>query len=324
MRVLAGDIGGTKSELVVYEGEHGAWQQTRCERMASPAFDSIEALLRQFAPGPIDAAAFAVAGPVHAQRCRLVNVAWAEIDARTMQAVLGAPVVLANDFEANAHGLDALPFDALIVLQQGVVDPNGPIGLIGAGTGLGHALAVRTDRALQVIASEGGHSDFAPHDETEVALWRFLRVRHGEHVAVERAVSGPGLVEIHAFVIAEGLASSSPETVTAMQNGDAAAAIATHARTDPACARALSMFLALYGAEAGNFALKGLPTGGLFIAGGIAPRLIDRMRDGSFMQAFLAKGRMRATLERIRVSVVMEPRVGLLGARALAAGLVPG
>jgi glucokinase len=322
VRILTGDIGGTKSELVLYEGEPGDWREARSERLASPDFDGIESLLERFAAGAVDAAGFALAGPVHDGRCRLVNVDWAEIDARAIERALGVPVALANDFAVNAHGIDELDANDLVVLQEGVVEPDGPIGLFGAGTGLGHALAVRTDRGLRVIASEGGHSDFAPHDETEVALWRFLRARHGEHVAVERAVSGPGLCEIHAFVVAEGLASSSAEVTAAMAKGNAAAVITEHANDDEACARALAMFLVLYGAEAGNFALKALPTAGLYIAGGIAPRLIERMRGGAFMDAFLAKGRMRATLQRIRVRVVMQPRLGLLGARALAVALV--
>ena len=172
--------------------------------------------------------------------------------------------------------------------------------------------------------TEGGHADFAPRNELEDGLLRFLRARHPGHVSVERVVSGRGLASIHAYVIEAGLAASSAETLTRIGEEDPGAVIGElgSRAEDPACAQAVAMFAALYGAEAGNLALKTLPTGGLFVAGGIAPKMLDVLRGGAFLEAFLSKGRMRSVLEQIPVSIVNDARVGMYGAAALAARLV--
>lgn len=323
MRVLAGDIGGTKSELALYERVDGGWEQTATERFVSADHGGVPDVVRAFLGDRdlrIDAAGLAVAGPVHDGVCRITNLVW-DLDERSLSEQLGAPTVLVNDFAANAHGIGELADSDLALLQEGHVDPGGAIVLIGAGTGLGHAVAVPTKAGLQVLPGEGGHCDFAPHDDTEVALWRYLRDRFGPHVSIERAASGPGLVTIYEFVVADGLAEELAETRVQMAAEDPAAVIARRALADEdaACGKAFSTFLSLYGAEAGNYALKVLPSGGLYIAGGIAPRIVDRLRDGEFLRSFLDKGRMRPTLEQVRVSVVMNTRLGLLGARALAA-----
>lgn len=324
MRILAGDIGGTKSELALYEGEPGGrWDERARTWLASAEHRSVPELVRAFL-GPdadrFDAAGFAVAGPVHGGRCRITNLGW-ELDERELTRSLGAPVGLMNDFAASALGIGALAMTDLVVLQEGEVAGDGPIALIGAGTGLGHAIAVPTRDGLRVLPGEGGHSDFAPHDDTEDALWRFMRAQHGDPVSIERAVSGPGILTLWKFVVAARLAPEGDETRAETAVDDPAAVITRHALdgSDAACAKALSMFLSLYGSEAGNFALKVLPTGGLYVTGGIAPRIRDRLRNGGeFMRAFLAKDRMGDTLARVRVSIVLNTHLGLLGARALA------
>ena len=204
------------------------------------------------------------------------------------------------------------------MLADGVRDPKGPFAVLGAGTGLGEAWACRPAPACACCASEGGHADFAPRNEIEIELLRFLQKRHHKRVSVERTVSGPGLVALHEFVLEHGLAAGLPRRRREMAQGDPAEVIGRRGSSgeDPACARALSLFATLYGAEAGNLALKVLPTGGLFVAGGMAPKLIGVLRRGEFMDAMLDKGRMSGLLASMRVSVVMNARVGLLGARA--------
>lgn len=324
MRILAGDIGGTKSELALYEGEGIGWRERARARFKSAEHVSVEEMARSFLgtdPGPIAAAGFAVAGPVHGGACRITNLGW-ELDARTLRKALGVLVTIENDFAASARGIfEPFAQDTSVVLQEGDFDFHGTWTFIGAGTGLGHAIALPTRHEIHVLPGEGGHTDFAPRDDLELALWRFLRAKHGAPVSIERAVSGPGIAALWEFAVAEGFGADSTALRAEMTTDDPAAVITRHALdgSDAACAKALSMFLSLYGSEAGNFALKVLPTGGLYVTGGIAPRIVDRVRaGGEFMRAFLAKDRMGDTLSRIRVSVVMNTHLGLLGARALA------
>lgn len=325
MRILAGDVGGTKSELALYErGATGPWQERASTRLASAEHRSVLDLVRAFL-GPdapaIDTVGLAVAGPVHDGRCRITNLGW-DLDARDLSRTLGAPVSIENDFAAGARGIfEHSTLGDPVVLQEGDSAPDGPTAFIGAGTGLGHAVAVSTRDSFHVLPGEGGHTDFAPRDDVEVALWRFLRAKYGAPVSIERVVSGPGIADLWAFAVAEGLDADSASVRAEMTTDDPAAVVTRHALagTDAACARALSMFLSLYGSEAGNFALKVIPSGGLYVTGGIAPRIVDRLREGGeFMRSFLAKDRMRDTLSRIPVQIVMNTRLALFGARALA------
>jgi glucokinase len=208
----------------------------------------------------------------------------------------------------------------VVVLAKGEPDREGPLAVIGAGTGLGEASALETADGLRVLPSEGGHCDFAPRNDLEIELFRFLLERHSRRVSVERAVSGPGLVAIYDFVVSRALASSNPATVAELRTGDPGEVIGRlgSSGADLACARALDLFVSLYGSEAGNLALKVLPTRGLYIGGGIARKLVERMRRGDFMQALVAKGRMTDVLQRIPVSVITTPEVALIGARAVA------
>jgi len=211
-------------------------------------------------------------------------------------------------------------------LQAGERDEQGPVAILGAGTGLGEAILVpRADESPLVIASEGGHVDFAPRSPLEVELLQFLWTRH-RRVSVERVISGPGIKALYDFVVASGQVEESPVVRQAFEREDPSQVIGEHgvAGTDLACVRAIDLFVSLYGSEAGNLSLKVLPRGGVYIAGGIAPKLIAKLRDGSFMRAFLDKGRLSSALDRLHVSVVMNPQVGLFGARRLAQDLRSG
>jgi glucokinase len=316
MRILVGDIGGTKTELALYN----SYSVVDRERFASRAYPSLGAVVSEFLEQQaIDAATFAVAGPVIEGACKATNLPWF-MEEVVLREQLGAPVALVNDFEAAAHGIGALEPTDLVVLAEGERNPSGPIALIGAGTGLGEALALPTPSGLRVLASEGGHADLAPRNDLEIELLRFLRKRHNGRVSVERCVSGPGLVSLYAFVLAQNLATSSRETQADLAEGDPAEVISRRGclGLDDACAHAVTLFVTLYGAEAGNLALKVLPTGGLYVVGGMAPKMLEPMRRGEFMRAMLDKGRMSDVLRRIPVAIVTSPDVTLLGARAIA------
>lgn len=326
MRVLAGDVGGTKTSLSLHERHADGWLEVATTTFPSADHAGLEVPTAAFldaAGARPSAAAFGVAGPVANGRCHTTNLPWM-IDVRALSAALAIPqVAVMNDFEATARGLLELTTDQVVVLQEGRVDPDGPVAVLGAGTGLGEATLVRTPAGLRVLPSEGGHASFAPQDEIEDGLLRFCRRQLPGHVSYERVVSGPGLATLHEYVLQSGLATSSQDTLDRLRTEDPGAVIGELGirSADAGCARALAMFVSIYGAEAGNLALKTLPTGGLFVSGGIAPKILPALQNGAFIESFLAKGRMRRVLESIRVSVVIDPRVGLHGARALAAEL---
>ncbi|WP_434414938.1 glucokinase [Nannocystis pusilla] len=320
MRVLAGDIGGTKTLLAVLEQRtDGRLYVLERQRYVSAEHPGLAPIVRDFLARTnvpdITRAGFGVAGPVVDRRSRVTNLPW-QIDADVLAGELGLQsVALVNDFAAVALGLRVLGPDDLEILQEGERDPAGPSALIGAGTGLGEAVLVPTAEGPRFLASEGGHCDLAPRNELEIALLRFLLKRH-HRVSYERIVSGPGLVTAYEFVVAEGLEPELSDTRARMAAEDPGAVIGERALVgdDPACVRAVDIFLDLYGAEAGNLALKVLPTGGLYVAGGIAGKLLPRLRQGRFIAAFGDKGRMSPLLRNMHVAVVKNTDVGLLGA----------
>ena len=321
MLLLAGDVGGTKTLLALYEKDDTSVREVRSARYESASFHGVGPMARLFlgADVRVDRAAFGVAGPVVNDHCEATNLPW-KIDARVLERDLGIPRVrLLNDFHAVALGIGALSAGDLEILQDGPVDPLGPVAIIGAGTGLGEAIVIPTRTGPRVLPSEGGHCDLAARNELEIELLRFLLRRHAR-VSYERIVSGPGLVTAYEFLTSSGHAPETPAIRDEMGQNDPGAVIGGHALAgdDEACVKAVELWLSLYGAEAGNLALKVLPTGGLYVAGGIAPKLIAKMHDGTFLRAFLAKGRMTPLLERTRVSVVTNTRVGLIGARVAA------
>lgn len=329
--LLAGDIGGTKTALALYTRDpHGAYREVAAHRYVSGAYTGLRPMVQEFlrsalgASGAetVRAAAFGIAGPVENGVCKTTNLPWI-VEESLLTEALAAPMRLINDFHAVALGISELGQDDFEVLQRGEKHASAPIAILGAGTGLGEAILLPTPQGLQVIASEGGHVDFAPRSALELQLLQFMWTRH-RRVSVERVVSGPGLKALYDFVVQTRLAPESAAVAAELELGDPGAIIGGHgvAGSDPACTRAVDLFVSLYGSEAGNLALKILPRGGLYVAGGIAPKLIAKIRDGSFMHAFLDKGRLSSSLDRLYVAVVMNTQVGLLGARRLAKDLV--
>lgn len=333
MQVLAGDIGGTKSLLAIAEvsdaGERGAAPRVdvlESRRFDSARFPGLAAICQLFAyelgrPLP-HTAAFGVAGPVVNGRSQTTNLPWV-IDEADLARTLGlGSVRLANDFYALALGIPAVRPKDLVTLNEGVRNPDAPWVLIGAGTGLGEAISTPgAGGERSIIATEGGHTDFAPRTELEIGVLRFLSTRW-EHVSWERVVSGEGLVNL-----AEALAhltgmQLAPELALAARDdrANAPAFVTRGAQVgDPFCRQVVELFCRFYGAEAGNLALKTLATGGVYVAGGIAPRILEFLTAGGFREAFLAKGRMRVLLEQMPVQVVLDTDAGLLGAAILAA-----
>ena len=327
MQLLVGDIGGTKTELALYDSAESNRRPSCSARYPSTEFESLEEVVKCFLTehphDGIAAAAFGVAGPIVEQRCITTNLPWV-IEGSALSTLLGCPVRLLNDFETVALAMPRLQGDQLHALTACPPDPDGPMAVLGAGTGLGEAIMVPDGRgALRILPTEGGHCDLAARNDTEVALLRYLQKRFGR-VSVERAVSGPGLAAVFDFVVDSHQGIPLPSTTVALSgDGDPGAIIGKLglSREDPACEKALMIFVELYGAEAGNLALKSLPTGGLFIAGGIAPKILPALTGGHFMQALLDKGRMRAVLERLPIAIVLEPHTALIGARQAAAEL---
>lgn len=330
MRVVAGDLGGTKTLFCVVECEAGATRIVRQRRYECADFDSFSAMLRAFLesePTDIVAACFAIAGPVRetasGQQVKITNLPW-DINSVSLAREFGlAQVRLINDFAAVGYGLDMLRSEDLIVLNRVEPVPHGPRAVLGAGTGLGQALLVWQQDHYEVIPTEGGQGCFAPNDVLQLELARYLMERHA-YVPHELILSGSGLVRVYEFLRERDTAPESPAVTEAMLQEDPAAVITRAAldQNDPLADAALDLFVAIYGAQAGNLALSAGATGGLYIAGGIAPKIISRLIDGNFMRAFTHKGKMSTYAQAIRVQVAMNPDVGLLGAVSAAARLV--
>jgi glucokinase len=321
--ILAGDIGGTKTRVALF-GRDGSGRLTLQTERSYPSreHESLEAIVALFLTQPavgIEAATFGVAGPVRHGRCETTNLPWV-IEAKSLAALVGLPKAgLINDLEANAWGLDELAPADLLSLNPGAPGAEGNSAIISAGTGLGEAGLYWDGRRSLPFATEGGHTDFAPKSDLEDDLLRFLRARYGR-VSWERVVSGPGLVNIYEFLRDSGRFQENPAMAAAMaadnKQVDAAALISTTAQagTCPLSSQALDLFVSLYGSEAGNLALKTMATAGVYIGGGIAPRIVERLRAGGFMEAFVSKGRMRTLLESMPVRVVLNDQSALLGA----------
>jgi glucokinase len=328
---LAADVGGTKTDAALFRVRGGILDLVRKKRFLSRSYPSIEKLLAEFLREGGETAALAslgVAGVVEEGRAISSNLPWS-VDGEAVARALGlARVALLNDVAAAALGLGELEPSGFLPLRGVRPDPSGARALIAAGTGLGEAIlppAPPGKRRAPVLASEGGHADYAPGTPLEADLWRELWAEHG-HVSWERVVSGPGLARIHRFLVESGRAPL-PERVAKRFTGlDPAAVIAEEgvARTDEGCRAALALFCRAYGAEAGNLALKALATGGLYVGGGIAPKILPKLREGEFLEGFLSKGRLRQTLERIPVFVVLDPDTALLGAARHGADILRG
>jgi glucokinase len=323
--VLAGDVGGTKTALALFEATGRGLVLVRDDTLPSRETPSLEAAIDRFLGGgprpTIDAACVGTAGPVIDGRCVATNLPWV-IDERELAASIpAARVRLLNDLEVAAHGVLSLPDDEVQTLQVGMPRP-GNLVLIAAGTGLGEALVVQDGDRRIVVASEGGHRDFAPRDDVQEHLLRFLRREYGR-VSYERILSGPGLFNVYRFLRDTGWARESPDVAERMRAGDPGAVVTELALAgrDPMCAKALDIFVSVYGAEAGNLALTAMAVGGVLIGGGIAPRILARLTAGAFVAAFRDKGRLSTLMEAIPIRVALNPRAPLLGAARVAATL---
>lgn len=319
--ILAGDIGGTKAQLALFPRGGSAREPQAELRLPTRGSASLESLVHEFLKQTHAKPArmvFGIAGPVHGNVCVTTNLPW-QVDGNAMGAEFGAQVTLLNDLETTAWGLGTLGSADLEVLQAGEETP-GNRALIAAGTGLGEALLRWDGRTWQPMPSEGGHCDFGPRDTFEDELLHWLRARHGR-VSYERVLSGPGLADLYRFHREVRSGHEPDDVAMRFDHASDPAAIVTETALDGSCERAqftLERFCGIYGAEAGNLALKGLALGGLYVGGGIAPRILAQLRRGGFARAFFEKGRLSPLLARIRVSVVLDPKTAVWGAAAAA------
>jgi len=309
--ILAGDIGGTNTRLALFNGDPRV--PTRLAVYPSAEHDGlgemVEGFLAEAGTAP-EAASFGIAGVIRDGRADGVNLRWSvESDELALQLGL-ARVGLINDLEANAYGIAALAGDDVAVLSAGEEDATGNAALLSAGTGLGQSGLYWDGAGYRPFATEGGHADFGPRNELQIALLRYLTDKYG-HVSYERICSGGGLVDVHSFFC--NLSGDPEPELTAAEIS--AAAIDG---SSPTASRALDLFVSVYGAQAGNLALSLGATGGVYLGGGIAPKILPRLQQG-FMGPFLSKGRFRTTLERIPVRVILNDKAALLGAARHAA-----
>lgn len=317
MRVLAGDIGGTKTAVAIAEIGPRSLSLLATRTYPSADFRTLEQIVEDFLSGdrPPGAAAFGVAGPVQRGRAKVTKLPWT-IDETLLAKRFAIPRVrVLNDFVAAALGISRLPARGSTLLVPGTPDPEGPIGVLGAGTGLGQAAIVVAGGARIVLESEGGHADFGPRDEIEDRLVRFVRRRFGR-VDRDRLLSGEGIGHIYDFLKADRKARDAPAVARGFQTEDRAAVISRFALSgrDRLCGDALSLFASIYGSEAGNLALQYRATGGVYLAGGIAGKILPALKGKVFRESFRSKPPLEAMLAKIPVRVVREARLGLFGA----------
>ncbi len=345
--ILAGDIGATKINLALYDWDKERVDPIREDTLYTTDYESLEEALTEFleesqpmeldvedepedppvksepSNTPVTAACFGVPGPVLNNACRTTNIPWT-VNGDTLAEFLEIPHVrLLNDLEATAHGLQILQPNEIEDLnpQAPSPPPDGTRALLAAGTGLGESLLLWTGKDYHICPSEGGHADFAPNNDLEIELLRYLRTSY-LHVSYERVLSGPGLHLIYQFLrdtqkneptwFAEKLVTGDPASLIAEAGLEGKPEI---------CKNTLHMFVSIYGAEAGNMALKTLARGGVYIGGGIAPKILPTLQEGTFMKAFLAKGRYKRLLSNIPVRVILNPHAALLGAASVAASM---
>jgi glucokinase len=320
--LLAGDIGGTKTTLALFASDETLHDAPSAERtFPSGQYASLAAIVREFLTQTgtqVDVASFGVAGPVAEGRATITNLPW-KLDAADMAGELGiAAVYLLNDLEAAAYAIPALDASDLRTLNAGEPDGGTTHAVIAPGTGLGEAFITHDGRRTHVHPSEGGHCDFAPTDDVQLGLLRYLQ-QHDGHVSYERVCSGIGLPNIYAYLKNSG-AAPEPDWLAAQLAAahDQTPVIVNTAldqsRPSSLCAATLQLFVAILGAEAGNLALKVLATGGVYMGGGIPPRILPFLEDASFMRAFTNKGRFGELLARIPVHVILNPKIALIGA----------
>jgi len=320
--ILAGDVGGTKVHLALYDFTDGKLEYLREQRYPAKDYSGLEEIVKEFlGANKVHAACFGVPGPVRNGRLRLTNLPWT-LDSRELSASLGiGNVFLINDLEANGYGVAELAPDQIYTLAEGDSSQIGNRALVAAGTGLGEGLLIWNGHTHIPYPSEGGHTDFAPRNEDEIDLLRFLKQKYNGRISYERVVSGMGLTGIYEF-LREVRGMEEPawlaEKIAAVDDPNSVITETALAAKSEICEKAMDMFVSVYGAEAGNLALKVLAVGGVYIGGGIAPRILEKLKDGTFMKAFTDKGRLSQLLINMPVRIILESRAALLGAAAYA------
>jgi glucokinase len=316
--ILAGDIGGTNARLAYFQPKNGHFELVSERVFPSREHRELGEIVTRFLDESgtrPEAACFGIAGPVRNGRVETSNLPWVIEQSILAKQIHLPSTLLINDLEASAWGIGALSKDDLVTLNAGSGTITGNQAVVAPGTGLGEAGLFWDGARHHVFACEGGHSDFAPQGDLQIELLRFLMKRTG-HVSYERILSGPGLVNVYEFLCASGCGKESEALTAAMKVGDPAAEISRAALSgkDQVASQALDIWVAVYGAEASNLGLKILATGGLFLAGGITPKILPRLQGPLFLEAFLRKGRLRPVVESMPVHVVMNEKAGLLGA----------
>jgi len=315
--ILAGDIGGTHTRIAIFDPHSSPLRPIRQADYPSQKYPGLSEIALDFLahePAQIDYCCFGVAGPVADGKSHPTNIPWA-LDSSEIAARVGAPCSLINDLEANAYGISALEPQDFAILQPGTPCHEANAGVISAGTGLGEAGMFWDGKSYRPFASEGGHVTFSPRNALEIHLLNYL-LKRWNHVSWERVLSGPGLLNIYEFFRDTGRGEEPSWLTERLRNGDRSATIAhaaIHSESE-LCAMALDLFVSLYGAEAGNLALKLMARGGIYLGGGIAPRILGQLKQGTFLLSFREKGRMHQTLEHIPVLVILNDQASLIGA----------
>jgi len=319
--ILAGDVGGTKVHLALYDFINGKLEYTRDKQYPAKIYSGLEEIVKEFLGAEkVTAACFGVPGPVRNGRLRLTNLPWT-LDSRELSISLDIQhVFLINDLEANGYGIAELSADQIFTLSEGDASQMGNRALIAAGTGLGEAFLVWDGHSHVPYPSEGGHVDYAPRNEDEIDLLRFLKQKYNGRISYERIISGMGLTNIYEFLREVRGVEEPAWLAERLTHGDPNAVITelALAAKSEICEKTLDMFVSAYGAESANLALKMLSVGGLYVGGGIAPRILEKLKDGTFMKAFTDKGRLSQLLVNMPVRVILESRAALMGAAAYA------
>lgn len=321
--ILAGDIGGTKTNLAIFS-EKDCYTPKFLKTYKSKEHPSLDAIVVDYlktlksGPAKIARAAFGIAGPVINNRCEATNLPWV-IDAKVLSKKIKGrpPVWLLNDLESNAWGIQVLKKADFYTLHEGEKNAKGNRAVIAAGTGLGEAMIYWDGKSFHAFGCEGGHCDMAARSDLEIEMLKYFMAKWPSHVSYERGLSGPGFKNIYDFLKSTGRFGSEPAWLTEeFQTIDPSAAItkAALAKKSDLCVKTLDVFVTLYGSEASNLALKAMATGGFFIGGGIAPKIIDKLQDGTFMQAFFGKARFQNLLKKIPVRVILNDKTALFGA----------
>jgi glucokinase len=321
MLLLAGDVGGTKTNLGVYSEDHGPRNPIVESTFLSTQFPSLEELVNEFLSQVsirIQRASFGVAGPVFGGRARITNLPWVIEETSLRETIRADSVTIMNDLEAIAYGVTLLKHDDLHTINQGVPVDRGAMAVIAPGTGLGEAFLIWDGGRYRACPSEGGHADFGPNSDLEIDLLHYLHKKYG-HVSLERICSGQGLPNVYAFLRERGYAKEQDWVAEKLRSADDPTPVIVNTvledkRRCELCTKTLEIFISTLGAEAGNLALKVMASGGVYLGGGIPPRIISLLDRGTFMEGFTNKGRFSGLISRIPVHVICNPKTAIMGA----------